>query len=133
MRAFKIGEWPAYLVRIEDTSGTEPVSIYNVWINSDRSTFQIVAIGADRYRDDLRETALSLRDMTSDERGSIVAYRIRIATAQAGENLETLSARTGNVFSAEFTAAVNGLPSSVQLDAAALIKILREESYLAQP
>ena len=33
MRAFKIGEWPAFLVRIEDTSGTEPVSIYNVWIN----------------------------------------------------------------------------------------------------
>jgi predicted Zn-dependent protease len=133
MRAFKIGEWPAFLVRIEDTSGTEPVSIYNVWINSDRSTFQIVAVGADRYRDDLRETALSLRDMTSDERSSIVAYRIRIATAQAGENLDTLSARTGNVFSAEFTAALNGLQPNVELDAAALIKILREESYFAQP
>ena len=133
MRSFKIGEWPAYLVRIEDTSGTEPVSIYNVWVNSDRSTFQIVAVGAERYRDDLRETALSLRDMTKDERSSIVAYRIRIATAQAGENLETLSARTGNVFSAEFTAAVNGLPSNVELDKAALIKILSEESYLAQP
>ena len=133
MRAFEIGEWPAYLVRIEDSSGVEPVSIYFVWINSRRSTFQIVAVGADRYRDELRETALSLRDMTADERRSIVAYRIRIATAEGGENMEALSTRTDNVLSAAFTAALNGLPSDVELDAGALIKILSKEAYLAQP
>ncbi len=133
MRAFEIGEWPASLVRIEDSSGAEPVSIYFVWINSRRSTFQIVAVGADRYRDELRETALSLRDMTADERRSIVAYRIRIATAEGGENMEALSTRTDNVLSAAFTAALNGLPSDVELDAGALIKILSKEAYLAQP
>lgn len=133
MRSFEIGEWPAYLVRIEDSSGTEPVSIYNVWVNSRRSTFQIVAVGADRYRDALRETALSLREMTVDERRSIVAYRIRIAAAEAGEDMEALSARTDNVFSAAFTAAVNGLPPDVELDAQALIKILSKEAYLGQP
>ena len=92
-----------------------------------------MAIGADRYRDELRETALSLRDMTADEKRSIVAYRIRIATAEAGEDMEALSARTDNVFSAALTAAINGLPSEVDLDAGALIKILSKESYLGQP
>jgi predicted Zn-dependent protease len=133
MRAFEIGEWPAYLVRIEDSSGAEPVSIYFVWVNSHRSTFQIVAVGADRYRDELREAALSLRDMTAEERRSIVAYRIRIATAEDGEDMEALSARTDNVFSAALTAAINGLPSEIDLDAGALIKILSKESYLGQP
>ena len=133
MRAFEIGEWPAYLVRIEDSSGEEPVSVYFVWVNARRSTFQIVAFGADRYRDELRETALSLREMTAEERGSIVTYRIRIATAEAGEDLESLSARTDNAFSVELTAAINGLPSDIKLDAEALIKILSKESYLAQP
>jgi predicted Zn-dependent protease len=133
MREFEIGEWPAYLVRIEDSSGAEPVSIYFVWVNSRRSTFQIVAVGAERYRDELRETALSLRDMTADERRSIMAYRIRIATAEAGEDMEALSARTDNAFSAAITAAINGLPSEVELDAGARIKILSKESYLSQP
>jgi len=133
MRAFEIGEWPAYLVRIEDSTGAEPVSIYNVWVNSDRSTFQIMAVGADRYRDELRKAALSLRDMTADERRSIVTYRIRIATAEAGEDLEVLSTRTANVFTATFTAALNGLPPDIELDAEALIKILSKEPYLAQP
>jgi len=133
IRAFEIGEWPAYLVRIEDSSGAEPVSIYNVWINSNRSTFQILAVGADRYRDALRETAFSLRDMTADERQSIIAYRVRITNAEAGEDLETLSARTENVFSTALTAAINGLPSDVDLETGALIKILSKERYLSQP
>jgi len=132
MRAFEIGEWPAYLVRIEDSSGAEPVSIYYVWVNSQRSTFQIMAVGADDYRDSLRETALSLRDMTPDERDSIVAYRIRIVTADEGDTFDALSVRTGNVFPAGLTAAVNGLQPDAKLDAAALIKILSKESYLGQ-
>lgn len=133
MRAFDLGQWPAHLLRIEDASGVEPVSIYYVWVNLRRSTFQVVAMGADRYREALRDTALSLRDMTDDEKKSIVAYRIRIATAEAAETVEDLSARTGNEFSAEFTTVINGLPAGVNLDAGAPIKILSREPYLRVP
>jgi len=133
MRAFDMGEWPAHLLRIEDASGVEPVSIYYVWVNLRSSTFQVVAMGADRYREELRETALSLRDMTVDEKKSIVAYRIRIATAEAGETVEDLSLRTGNEFSGEFTSVINGLPAGVELDADAPVKILSREPYLRLP
>ena len=133
MRAFNIGEWPAHMLRIEDESGVEPVSVYYVWINLRQSTFQIVAVGADRYREALRETALSLRGMTEDEKQSIVAYRIRIATALDGESIDDLSVRTENVLSGELTAAINGVPNAALLDAEALVKILSVESYLGAP
>ena len=133
MREFEIGEWPAFLVRVEDATGAQPVSIYYAWVNSQRITFQIVGVGADLYRQQLRDTALSLRDMTDDERGSVVAYRIRIASAEAGETLEQLAVRTNNEFSTELTAAINGIPVDSELDAESLVKILSKESYLSRP
>jgi predicted Zn-dependent protease len=133
MRAVEIGEWPAHMLRIEDSSGVEPVSVYYVWVNLRRSTFQIVALGADRYREALRETALSLRDMNENELQSIVAYRIRIATALEGESLDDLSARTENVLSVALTAAINGIPANAEFDTDALVKILSEESYFGTP
>jgi predicted Zn-dependent protease len=133
IREFKIGEWPAFLVRVEDTTGAVPVSIYYAWVNSQRMTFQIVGVGADDYREQLRDTALSLRDMTDEERAAVVVYRIHTVSAEAGETLEQLAIRTNNAFSVELTAAINGLAADSELDAKSLIKILRKEPYLSRP
>ena len=43
--AFEIGEWPAHFVRIRDTSGSEPASIYYLWVLATRNMFQIIAAG----------------------------------------------------------------------------------------
>ena len=120
---------PAYLVRIEDASGEQPVSIYYLWINTRNTTFRFIAMGADSFRDQLRDTVLSLRNMTAEEKTSIVDNRIRIVTANAGETILELSMRTGNQFPAELTAAVNGLPYTVTLEQDQLVKILRKEAY----
>jgi len=126
----RLGEWPAYVVKLDDASGAEPVSIYYVWVSAGRSIFQIVALGPQRYFEPMRQTAESLRGLTEEELDSIVAQRIRIETATAGETIADLSVRTGNAMSAALTAAINGRPENPALDAGDLIKIVREESYL---
>jgi predicted Zn-dependent protease len=125
----KIGDWPAYVVKLEDTSGAEPVSVYYVWINAPGTIFKIVALGPKRYFDTMRETAQSVRPLTKEERASIVAQRIRIAAAEDGETIVALSDRTGNAMEPDLTAAINGRYAADILEAGTLIKILREEAY----
>jgi len=127
--ATTVGEWPAWVVKLDDSSGTEPVSVYYVWIDAQGAIFQIVAFGPQRYFEPMRDSAQSLRRMTPDELKSIVAQRIRIASAVAGESYETLSVRTGNTMTAELTAAINGKPGAAELNAGEPVKILREEPY----
>ncbi|MDJ0928545.1 MAG: M48 family metalloprotease [Gammaproteobacteria bacterium] len=125
----ELGEWPAHFVRIRDTSGEAPASIYYVWIRSDRTMFQIIAAGLDSYTETMRQAALSLRNMTQEERESIMAYRVRIATAEAGESIADLSGRTGNLWNEPLTEATNGRTSGAALEDGELIKILRAERY----
>ena len=125
----KIGNWPAWVVKIDDASGTEPVSVYYVWIEARPSVFKIVALGPQRYYDPMRETAESVRRLTEDELKSIVAERIRIVTAENGESIADLNARSGNVLSDELTAAINGLPDGHVFAGGNPVKILRVERY----
>lgn len=128
--AVDLAAGPAYLVRIEDASGAQPVSIYYLWVNTRNTTFQFIAVGADTFRNQLRDTVLSLRNMTAEEKLSIVDDRIRLVTANAGESILELSVRTDNQFSPELTAAVNGLPDTAILKQDQLVKILHREPYL---
>jgi len=125
----QIGDWPAWVVKLDDTSGTEPISIYYVWIDAAPSIFKIVALGPNRYFQPMRETAESVRRLTEEELQSIVTRSIRIATAKSGETIAELSARTDNALDPALTAAINGRPAGEILRAGDLVKILREESY----
>ena len=129
-RPVKIDAGPAYLVRIEDLSGGQPTSIYYLWVNARNTTFRFIAAGADSFRDQLRDTVLSLRTLTDEEKASIYAYRIRSVTARAGESVDVLSERSGNYFSPELTGAVNGFPDTTVLKQDQLVKILRRKAYL---
>ena len=128
--AVQLETGPAYLVRIEDPSSEPPVSIFYLWVNARNTTFRIIGVGSASFSNALRDTVLSLRNLTSDEKLSIFDQRIRIVLADAGETIEALSKRTDNAFSPELTAAVNGLPDNVVLTQDQLIKILRREQYL---
>jgi predicted Zn-dependent protease len=129
-RPVELDAGPAYLVRIEDVSGAQPASIYYLWVNTRNTTFRFIAVGEDSFRDQLRDTVLSLRNLTTEEKASIVDDRIRLVTANTGESILELSARTDNKFPPELTAALNGLPTNAILEQDQLIKILRREPYL---
>ena len=130
--ATRVGEWDAHLVKLEDELGAEPVSIYYLWANTGRSIFRIVALGSNRYDEQLRETGESLRRLTRDELDSIMDRRIRIVTAVDGENLASMSVRTENAMPDDLTAAINGLADDATLESGQLIKILREEPYITR-
>ncbi len=125
----KLDIGPAYLVHLVDASAELPTSIYYMWINTRNTTLRFIATGADSFRNQLRDGILSLRSMTSEEKASIANECIRTIAANAGESIQQLSARTGNLFSPEMTAAVNGLPDNTILKQHQLIKILSREAY----
>ena len=128
-RAVEIGPWSGHLVRFEDTSGAEPVSLSYLWVASPRTTFIVIGLGVDEYRDQLRDAALSLRGLSIDERDSIYADRIRIAEAEEHESLSELSSRSDNLWDDEMTAVMNGLSVDTELEEGALIKIVRRDRY----
>jgi predicted Zn-dependent protease len=88
---------------------------------------------ASRYHPFAHSTARSFRPLTDEERSSIRVLRLRAVEARAGENLVTLSQRTGNAWDPTRTSVLNGLPASTLLDEGALVKVVEEEAYRPKP
>ena len=128
-RAAMIGDWPGHLVRYEDASGKEPVSIYYLFVTSPERSFLLIGLAAEEHRAQLRATALSFRKLSPEERESIQGYRLRIEAARADESLVMFGDRTDNVVRTDLIAVMNGLSDDVLLDEGQLVKIVRKEVY----
>jgi predicted Zn-dependent protease len=87
-------------------------------------TFELIGLGADRYREQLRDTALSMHNLSEEERDSIVGYRLGVTAAIAGETLTELSLRAENSLTDELTAVVNDLPVDAVLEDGDLVKVV---------
>jgi predicted Zn-dependent protease len=128
-RPVKIGAWPGYAVTYTDDSGREPMHMHFLWVAADKVTFQLIGVGSEKYREVLKQTALSLRPLTSGERSSITGIRLRITAAKPDETMAELGRRTGNAWPAPYAAVMNGTQEDKKLEAGELIKIAREEPY----
>jgi predicted Zn-dependent protease len=126
-----IGEFPAFVVTYQDRSGGSAVYLHFAWVTMKGTTYQLIGLAPERHREALRNAALSLRPLTEVERGAVTGKRLRIVAARAGERLENLGARSGNVWSPAYTAIVNGLNVEAELRAGTLVKIAREERWSA--
>jgi predicted Zn-dependent protease len=93
----------------------------------------LTGLAPEKYRETLRQSALSLRPLTALERGAVTGKRLRVVTARAGERFEELGARCGNVWSPTYTALVNGLNPDTVLDGGRLLKTAREERWEPKP
>jgi len=127
--SLEIGDWPAHFVRIRDASGSEPTSVYYVWVLAGRNMFEIIAAGLESETELMREAVFSLRELTEAERNSVVSYRVRAVTAAAGDTLASLGEREANEWDAEITAIVNGIDAATPLEPDQPVKILRAEPY----
>lgn len=127
--AFEIGDWPGHFVRMRDTSGGEPASIYYLWVLAGRNMFEIIAAGLESETEVMREAVFSLRQMTDDERDSVVSYRVRSVIASDGDTLSAIGRREANQWDEDLTAIVNGLDANAPLEPEQPIKILRAEPY----
>lgn len=126
---FELGDWPAHFVRIRDTSGSEPASIYYVWVLAGRNMFELIAAGLEAETESMRAAVFSLREMVAAERDSVVSYRVRAVAAADGDTLASLGEREDNRWSPGLTAIINGIDESAALAPEQPVKILRAEPY----
>lgn len=125
----EVGPLPGYLVTLTDASGSEPMHMHFLWVAYRGSIYQMIGLAPQRYREVLRQTALSFRPLTDEDRASIKETRLRIVAAMGGEDLRELSNRTGNVWNVKETAIANGIDGTGPLSASLLIKIAVSQVY----
>jgi predicted Zn-dependent protease len=128
-RAISIEGWPAQLLRYDDNSSDETVSLYYLFVDIEGDNFTITAMGYERYREELRQTVMSMRKLSVAEAQSIGGLRIRVVGARGGENLAALGQRVGNQWPVELTAIVNGLDADTDVAAGTPVKITLWEQY----
>jgi predicted Zn-dependent protease len=132
-RKTSVGEFPAFVVTYLDRSGRAPAYLHFAWVAMCGKTYQMIGLSPETHREALRNAALSLRPLTDVERGAVTGKRLRIVAAREGERLENLSARSGNAWTAAYTALVNGLDAEADLKVGQLVKIARLEPVGPQP
>ncbi len=128
-RSLKIGELPAHLNLYTDTSGKEPMHLAFLWVAYRGLIYQFIGLAPERYREMLRETALSFRPMTAKERGAITETRLRVVAARGSETLAQLSKRTNNAWNLKTTSLVNGIAPNQSLKKGQLIKTAVVQPY----
>ncbi|HSU57505.1 MAG TPA: M48 family metalloprotease [Candidatus Dormibacteraeota bacterium] len=122
-----IGQFPAYIVTYLDRSGGTATYLHFAWVAMAGKTYELIGLGPERYREVLKEAAVTLRPLTAAEGGSVTGKRLRIVAARKGEKLENLGARSGNAWPPAYAAIVNGLAVDDVLAEGQLIKIARVE------
>ena len=124
-------EWTGHHVAVAEAAsrGGERSYLHYLWARMHGVTYQLIGAGADRYREALRETALSMRPLARGDWKSIAALRVRVVEAREGETLAQLGERTANPWSPEYTALINDLDVDQPLKAGTLVKIARREPY----
>jgi predicted Zn-dependent protease len=119
----KIGAFPAHLLLYTDTSGKEPMHMAFLWVAYRNIVYRFIGLAPEKYRENLRSSALSFRPITAKEKSSIKERRLKVVTARANESLSHLSKRTGNMWPLKATAVVNGIDDDTPLKKGQLIKI----------
>lgn len=127
--ATRIGSIPAYLVTYTDSSGREPMHLFFLYLAYRDLIYQFSGMAPERYRGTIRETAMSFRALTSQERASIMETRMRIVSAGSNESLARLSERTRNVWDLKMTSVVNGIQPDRPLKEGQLIKIAVSQPF----
>jgi predicted Zn-dependent protease len=127
-RAFDIGEWPAHVVRYDDDTGEETVSLYYVFLAASQGSFTFMAMGYEHLREKLRESVMSIRPLTSSDRESIGGLRMRVTEIRSGEDLDGFTGRLQSETGPKFTAALNGVDEN-HVGSGEPRKYVRKERY----
>jgi predicted Zn-dependent protease len=128
-RSFTVGQWPAQVLRYDDNSGEEAVNLYYLFVKAPHTTFKLMAMGLEHYREDLKATVDSLASLSEEQKKMIGGARLRLAQPIGSDKLEELSEREGNKWPVEYTAIVNGLEADQSLPSDRPLKIMLPERY----
>jgi hypothetical protein len=86
----------------------------------------------DTWSEEFARTQQSFRRLSDDDRALISETHLTLVRAKAGETLAQVSKRSDNVWSAAETALYNGLRGDEKLAAGFLVKVGREQPYVAK-
>ena len=129
----KIGGLDAWRMRVEAGSRSGSLVAQMTFIPYLGATWRITGLTpaplADRYAGAFLRTARSFRPLPESERDSFRATRLALATARPGEDIETLSGRTGNLWDVSRTAVSNGVFVNHRFEGGELVKIAQETAY----
>jgi predicted Zn-dependent protease len=133
----RIGEIDAHRLHVRGTVEGRNLAAQLTFIPYRGLMYRIVGVApvfsARDYLPFARSTARSFRPLTDEERDSIQVLRLRTVEARAGENLITLSQRTGNTWDPTRTSVLNAIPASTPLEEGWPVKIVTEQRYTPKP
>lgn len=119
----------AYILSLTDTTGAEPAGIHMLWFRLNGITYEMAGVAFDSEFSKLKETALSIRTLTEEEKNGIRVKVLRIVKAQEGESIESLSQRTNNGWNIDMTCLMNGISPEKTFSEGEPVKILQIENY----
>jgi predicted Zn-dependent protease len=131
--SLRVGGRSAHRARLELETPHGPVHAELTWFAHEGAIYRLA--GAERpgavmkHQIVLRNVARSFRPITDRERTEIFEDRLRVVAAVPGETLADLSARSGNVWTLERTAALNRVEAGASLDAGLLVKVAVRVPY----
>ena len=102
------------------------------FIDSRGHTYRVTGVSRaehDRNQALFLNVARSFRPVSREMLANIEETRLRIVEAQGGETLDGLSSRTGNAWSINRTAVMNGLFATDTLQPGQLVKVAVAQPY----
>ncbi len=133
----KIGGLPAYRATASVPTSLGRIFAEITWIAHGGNIYRLLSGMREgslaKYQGLFRKFSHSFRPLTVADRADITELRLRIATTREGETLRALSERTGNEWSAVYTAVANGLTVGVPHPAGVPVKVAIRERYVPRP
>jgi len=124
-----INGFDAYELVFVDVSGKQPVEIQIYWISIGDYRFNMMGMCMLSFSELVTQAIHSLRPLTDEEKQNLSTTKLRMTTVMAGEDLETISRRTNNVWDTRTTLLKNGLKENPTLKEGQVLKIAVEEPY----
>ncbi len=118
-----------YIVSMEDNTGNETMYIHILWVKVDGLIFKLIGFAPRTLESELKESALSLRTLTSSERKNVEMRTMKIVRAKENETVKELIARSNNVLKIDVVNVINDLEKDAKLKENEAIKIAVNELY----
>ena len=128
----QIGGFPALRVHGRASSRLGGVRLLITFIDSRGHTYRVTGVSRaehDRNQALFLNVARSFRPVSREMLANIEETRLRLVEAQGGETLDGLSSRTGNAWSINRTAVMNGLFATDTLQPGQLVKVAVAQPY----
>jgi len=129
-----IGDLPAARALVQARGDRGDVVVHLTWIAHARTIYQLTGFtsveGSTAYLPVFDVVAKSFRPLSPAERAGIHEARLRLVSADNGEMLDHLVARTGTLWSPDMVAVANGLDVNMPLRGGQLIKVAVSEPYV---